>query len=381
MNLKSVAVLYVGSSAVTALTGERGVNKTFVFKGLGSAKYDGYADAQFFDPAALKEAVFSALDEMERSCGVRTKELFVGVPGEFSRLVTRRYLISFQRKRKIYPADVELLYDKGYNGEEDGEPIRRSSVYYITSDKRRIIDPVGMISDSLEGYLSYFFADARFCELFRNILAEYGVKKVNFLPVSLAEALYLIPSEVRDEYAILLDIGYISTTFSVVCGNGAVYQSAFSRGGGHVAAAVCDKLGVPFKAAEAILRKVNLSSLDDPDSRIEYSDGKESYTVSARDAKESVKEGLDLICEEISRCLEEGGGRNIEYKPVLLTGGGITSLRGAREHISGRLNKVVEIVAPKLPYYNKPAQSPLLSILDMALKTKRERSLFAKLFY
>ena len=381
MSRKSVTVLCVESSEITALTGERGVNNTFVFQGMQTEKYDGFADGQFFDPAKLKEAVFAALDGMELSCGGGTKEVFVGVPGEFVKVVNRRHLISFQRKRRVTSADIDLLYQKGSADGQSGEFICRGSVFFVTSDKRRSIDPVGMISDSMEGYLSYFFADVRFCELFRNILSEYGIRKVNFLPLSLAEALYLIPSEVRDEYAILLDVGYISMTFSVVCGNGIVFQNAYSVGGGHVAAHIMDDCGISFEAAEAMLRKVNLSSRDDAESKLEYSGKSENYTLSLGEVKEKVKEGLDIGCEAVNHSLELCDDRNLEYKPILLTGGGITGIRGAREHISGRLNKVVEIVTPKLPYYNKAAQSSLLSLLDMALRTKRERGFIRKLFY
>ena len=88
-----------------------------------------------------------------------------------------------------------------------------------------------------------------------------------------------------------------------------------------------------------------------------------------------------MICEVINKCLELCDNRNIDYKPILLTGGGVTAIRGAREHISKRLNKVVEIVAPNLPYYNKASLSSGLSLLDMALREKREKSLFSNLFY
>ena len=249
MSRKSVAVLCVGSSEITALTGARGVNNTFVFKGIHTEKYDGYADAQFFDPSGLKSAVFSALEHMEISCGAKTKKIYVGVPGEFVTVVTKRHLISFQRKRRIVPSDIDVLYRNGFEENRHGEFIRRGSIYFVTSDKRRIIDPVGMVSDSLEGYLSYFYADPRFTELFRNIMAEYGIHKVEFLPVSLAEALYLIPSEVRDEYAILLDIGYMSMTFGIVCGNGVVFQRSASVWGGHVAAHMIEDIDIPFEAA------------------------------------------------------------------------------------------------------------------------------------
>lgn len=382
MSGKSVAVLCVESSEITALTGSRGVNNTFVFKGMHTEKYDGFADGVFFDPAGLKSAVFAALERMELSCGGGTKKVYVGVPGEFLNVVSKRQLVSFQRKRKVMSSDIDLLYKNGFEADDRyGEFIRRGSVYFITSDKRRVIDPVGMISDSLEGYLSYFYADPRFTELFRNILGEYGVKKIEFLPISLAEALYLIPSEVRDEYAVLLDVGYMSMTFSVVCGNGIVFQRAASVGGGHVAAHMIEDTQLPFEAAEAMLKKINLSSIDVEGSVIEYNDGKESYSVSAAEIKEKVKEGLDILCEEINRCLELGYTRYTEYKPVLLTGGGVTDIRGAREHISGRLNKVVDIIAPKLPYYNKPVQSSLLSLLNMALETEGEQGVIHKLFY
>ncbi len=384
MNRKSVAVLDVGSSAVTVLIGERGVNNTFVFKGVHTEKYEGFADACFFDAKDLQRAVCKSIAEAERSCGDTVKELYVGVPGEFCKVVTRRYTISFQSKRKVTNADLSALYEQGLTEVPQGYSlIRQAAVYYTTSDNRRSIDPVGMISDSLEGYLSYFLADEHgFLEIFRNMLSEYGIRKTVFLPLSLAEALYLIPSEKRDENAILLDIGYMSMTFSVVCGNGIVYQSACSAGGGHVAAQVYGEGedGIPFRVLEAMMAKVNLSSKDAGDSVIEYIDKDSLYTFPVQELKERIKGGLDLICEVINKCLELYGDRSIDYKPVLLTGGGITGIRGAREHLSARLNKVVEIVAPNLPYYNKAAQSSLLSLLDMALRVKRENSFFHKFF-
>ena len=384
MNRRSVAVLDVASSAVTVLIGERGVNNTFVFKGVHTEKYDGFADAEFFDVKDLQRAVFTALSETERSCSDRIKELYVGVPGEFCKVLTRRYSISFQSKRKVTPFDLNALFEQGLTDASQGwSLIRRAAVYYVTSDNRRTIDPVGMISDSLEGYLSYFLADERrFLEVLGNMLAEYGVKKVTYLPVSLAEALYLIPSEKRDEGAILLDIGYMSMTFSVVCGNGILYQSACSAGGGHVAAHVYGEGedGIPFHVIEAMMAKVNLSSRDAGDSVIEYIDSDHTYSMPVQTLKERIKDGLDLICEVINKCLELYKDRSFDAKPILLTGGGITGLRGAREHLSGRLNKVVEIVVPNLPYYNKAAQSSLLSLLDMALTVKRENSFFYKFF-
>ena len=43
MRRKSVAVLDVRSSEITAVVGERGVNNTFIIKSKYSCAYDGYA--------------------------------------------------------------------------------------------------------------------------------------------------------------------------------------------------------------------------------------------------------------------------------------------------------------------------------------------------
>ena len=96
--------------------------------------------------------------------------------------------------------------------------------------------------------------------------------------------------------------------------------------------------------------------------------------------KTHIKEGLDLICEVINKCMELCDDKSLDYKPILLTGDGITGMRGAREHLSLRLNRVVEIIAPHLPYYDKAARSSLLSLLNMALDAKRENSFFYKFF-
>ncbi len=381
-NRKSAAVLDVRSASVTALIGERGVNNTFVFKGIHSEVYDGFADAEFFDLQGLQKAVFTALEEAERSRGERIREIFVGVPGEFVRVVTKRHMISFRQKRRVAPYDLGTLFDGGFEPVQGYTCIRRGAIWYVTSDKRRTIDPVGMITDSLEGYLSYFLADDRFIEIFNNILGEYGIKKIHFLPTSLAEALYLIPPQTRDEFAILLDIGKISMTFSIVGGNGILYQNACSAGGGHVVAQLYaeGETDIPFEIAEAMVKKVNLSSKDDPNAVIEYIDKDKIYSLPMNFLKSRVKEGLDLICEVINKCLELCDDRSLDYKPILLTGDGITGIRGAREHLSLRLNRVVEIIAPHLPYYDKAARSSLLSLLNMALDAKRENSFFYKFF-
>ena len=44
MQKKQAAVIDIGSSKITAIVGERGINKTFIIKAKYTYEYDGFAD-------------------------------------------------------------------------------------------------------------------------------------------------------------------------------------------------------------------------------------------------------------------------------------------------------------------------------------------------
>ncbi|MGN1234628.1 MAG: hypothetical protein ACI4U2_01440, partial [Christensenellaceae bacterium] len=200
---------------MTVVIGEAGVNHTFIFRGKdtkeirdGYFEYDG-AEKRILDGGkGLEEAIRAAVDAVRRSSMETIREMVVGVPGDFIRLITQNHLISFQTNRRVTAGDITALYNSVHRPQEKvqgGTVIYRSNMFFVTSDKRKVIDPVGMESDSLEGLLCYFVCDDRFIETVDRILHEIGIMKVKYLPTSFAESMYLVPSRLRNGYAALLD--------------------------------------------------------------------------------------------------------------------------------------------------------------------------------
>lgn len=386
MGRKSAAVLDVRSSEVTVVIGQRGVNNTFVIQGMHTQPYKGYADAEFFDTRDLQEAVFAALDEASAEAGVRVRELYIGVPAEFLLVRTQRCFMRFENKRKVVRADVQALYASDPQEDFGGAAvIRKEAAYFVLSDRRRAFDPVGMVSSSLEGQFCYFLADGRFIDCMDNFLAEYGVRRREYLPAAQAQALYLLPRSVRAAGAILWDVDQISMSFSVVEGEGVVWQQACSAGGGHVTAQIYfeekSASEIPFYVLEALVGKINLASMDEAGVTVEYTDRQATYTVSVAFLKSCVQDGLDMLCDIFGQFFEMSGDPGLYYRPIYLTGGGITEIRGVREYLSMRLGRTVEILSPQVPSFNKAAQSSVLSLLDMALYRQREKSFLYKLFH
>ena len=84
-----------------------------------------------------------------------------------------------------------------------------------------------------------------------------------------------------------------------------------------------------------------------------------------------MKEGLDELCEGVSGFLEGCSGKELDFKPLYVTGEGLTEIRGALEHVSKRIDRVCEQLAPDLPYYNKPSMSSRIALLEMAAEDKQ----------
>ncbi|MBQ9485928.1 MAG: pilus assembly protein PilM [Clostridia bacterium] len=364
MQKKQVAVIDVGSSAITVLIGERGVNKTFLIKARKDYAYDGFAEGEFFDAAGVKKILFSAAAFIADAAKKGEVRVFIGVPGEFTQVTVKNSQISFSGKKRITESDVDTLFDSAFvPASAKYSLINRSAIVYELDDYRRVANPIGVSSEILKGKLSFIVCSNYFIETVKNTVKASGFSDVECVSTALAEVMYLLEPETRDRIAMFLDIGYISATFSLVQGDGILYQRSFSYGGGFITAALTQKFGMDFDVAEELKRKVNLSAINgDSYNVISCSDGKYYNTEEAR---KTVKESLDGLCEEIENC-REGSGYNIpEYVPLLITGGGISWLRGAKEHVANRIGATVEIVAPKVPLMDKPTESSALSLLDL----------------
>lgn len=372
MRKNYVAVLDIRSSEITSVVGERGVNNTFIIKSKYTCAYDGYAEGEILD----MDSFMSAISETVRSTlasasGIKT--FYVGIPGEFLKLVNTENVLTFQTAKKITKADLQTLSRMSTPPEEESwRTIRHSCLYYVLSDKRKIINPVGSVSDSIQGRFCFFKCSNAFIGCLMEAFKRFNdIQNINLIPSNFAEVMYLIEPERRDECALLFDLGYISSTYSIVCGNGLLFSESFSVGIGHVAFYLMSELEIPFEVASTFLSTVNLNAKETLTSMEECIFEGKTYSFSTVTLRDKIREGLDGICETLEECRQNFSGKNIDGKPLLITGEGVKTIRGAIDHISGRLVKNIEVISPKVPYYDKPHFASLLSLLDMALSDAR----------
>jgi cell division protein FtsA len=381
---QDIAVLDFGSGKIDVLIGERGVNNTICINGMGECDYAGFADGEWFEPDQLGYAIGHAINNAETNSRTKIKRLYVGVPGEFTTVVCRDVSISLTKKRKVTEADVDMLHEQGdvFRNNPDYTVINIGPVYYTLDDDRRLVQPVGMTSNKLGGHISYVLAENRFIHFVGKILEELGIESIEFVSSVLAEELLLFDDITRDQYVVLIDVGYITTSVAVGRGDGLLGLYNFSLGGGHITGDLAMAFGISFSQAESLKRKVVLS-LNASDADVyEITDRDSRIPFPAKTVNEIVMERIKLIASTIEKCLSKCEYDYPDYIPYHLTGGGLSYLKGARDYLSKRLNKPVEIVSPSFPPFSRPHMSSGIGLMDMLLdqQPQEKKGFFARLF-
>lgn len=367
---KSVTIIDVGSSKIAALTGERGVNGTFAVHSVYDAEYEGFSEGKFFDESDFRNAVITALSAVVDSSYKRINEIFVGVPGAFIRIENRKFRLSFGRRKRVSEKDENDLIEAGKKKIAlDGyEPIYASAIYYSLDDNRKVLDPRGVATTSLGGLVTYQLCEKYFSDAVRSAVASVVKTDVGFVFDGYAEGRFLLG---ESDYArLIIDVGYITTTSTVFMGNGVVAKDSFDFGGGYLTAALVEKYGLSPSSAEKLKREVRLGYIRGGKSQ--YLAELDGYlkSLSVEDVNETVKSALDELAGNVDSFLEENSAK-VKINEIYITGGGISAVRGAAEHIAGRLGQAVEVLAPSVPGYNKAIYSSAISLLDFALSNKK----------
>lgn len=367
MAKKYTTIIDIGSSSIVTLIGERGINNSFKVLGKGEVSYDGFSNGKFFEPDTLKNVVAMSISNAEQSSGLKVSEVFVGVPGEFCNCICKDVAIDFGRRRKIRDADVFSLLEHGVKKHPTYSTINHSAIYYTLDDGKRVINPVGKTTTILSGKICYMLAENNFLDFMTNIFAEIGIKHLIFVSANLAEMIYLLDPAVRDRYALLIDIGYITTNVMVGQGDGLLFLNSFSLGGGHITGDLYQVLKIPFAQAESLKHKIVLNWQATENDTYEVMGKEFISTYSAKATNEITEARLDIIANYINKCLSRCEYEFPDYLPIYITGGGVSYIKGVKDFLARKLGRKVQIVTPGLAHSERPDLSSEISLLDLAI--------------
>ncbi len=386
MKNESVAILDIRSGEVTFALGTKGVNDTFVFKDSHTEEYEGYLTEGFLDEGSFRRALSKSINAVRQNYGGVIDKVHVGIPAPFLLVATKGHTISFPSKRKLTAQDVDALYESGLSELlMGGRCIHRSAMYFSLGDNRKYFTAqslYGIPTTLLKGALCYYFVAEGFFDGMTALLKGEGFTKIEMVPSTLAQASYLLTEKKREGYAFLLDVGFLTTSISVVYGNGIVHEESFNCGVGTIRVALMQELGVDYPTAVEILNAANISG-GNISKEVVWSTENDNRQFSVQHINDIIKCNLDGMCEQIEEFFNryyQDKAVGLTANPIDVTGEGVVGIKGLAEHVSRRLNRLTEIVSPDLPYFDKPTFSSRISLLGAATYEEKSGGILQRLF-
>ena len=378
--LSDVTVIDIGSKSICAYRAERLSEDNFSVKSSFEMEYSGYMDGKWLCPEELFPTISKLIDRIESGSG-KIKRVYVGIPAGFCshRVVNAR--VTFPKRKRITAADLSELFD--FNDPfSSGEYVRLHAlpVSFMTEEGASASDALGLVTSSLKCRISYIGADREILSSVKQVLFRCGINDVSFIQSEYAAAEHLFGADEKEAGVLFADIGYLSTSVLYLCGSGVLEMKSFSLGGGVVPAGLSDALEIPFGAAEYLACRINLGYQDDGAYEFDYETKR--YSFPAGEVNEMVKECVQCIASYLLKAI---GSFRFEVAPdaeMRLSGGGFSSIRGAREFLAKYLSRNVEYALPTVPNLNKPYFATAVGLIKEALKAeKSDKFGFIKKFF
>ena len=373
-----VAVLNISSSALTLIVGERSVNGTFAFRAKESVEYYAFYNGEFSDVKEFKlklEELYANLIENNAISSIN--EIYVSLPGEFAKTVSKNYKITFNKAKLITLGDVETLYNLAFEELENYTLVNRSEIYYLINNVKTH-NVIGATSASLAGRLCYVYAQNYFKNLIYEVLSGIGVKTIKYVSLDVALNQYLFSGDSKDVCRILLNVGNVTTSVSIASGNGLLFSGAVAQGGGIISAYLSNNLECDYYVADTLKNKINLGLRDNAEASYLITDRfNEEFLASRNEVNDITKNVLDELAEDVDKLLGSCTLKIPSDVEIYFTGSGICSIRGAVDYVASRLNSYPNVIAPSIPHYNKPSKSDIIALLDTVLVYKNDKIFFA----
>ncbi len=380
---KTAAVVDFGTSKIVTLVAESGSYHRCDIIGAGTVPYDGFMDGEWNAPALVSQAIQDSIAEAEAQSRRRIKEVYVGVPGEFSRVYVIETQVQLQgADPRVTPADVERVF---IQATEEVQPLRgaiihRSPAWFMVDEGKKTMEPVDMKGSTLRAMVSFIVADQFFLNDVSNRMAQLGLTVKGFYSTPMGEALLFLTPEDRDRTAVLVDVGYLSTEVMTVEGDALIFHKVLPVGGAHITLDLVTGLEAPMAQCEQIKRGYvfNTSGED----KQETAEGGQGETFTHEQVARVLEPRVDEIAEMIQDCIDHSGVRLGSWSNIYLTGGGIAPMNGGRVYLSNQLGRAVRQPAAKTAKLNSPIYSSALGLVDLVFETlessEEENSLLGK---
>jgi len=342
---KTTAVLYFGGTTLSVTVASRGLGDSFIIHARETCEYNGIIDGEFVDAANLYSVVSETVKTALGSNSAKIDTIHIGVPHAFCDCFVSSSALNFEKPRKISQKDITKLINSVNHSDPNRTVVKRSAIYYRTDGGRAYLNALGLLAKNVEARISLLTVSNYFINTMRSCLG-LGFK-LDFIPCALAESLYLIGEETRDQTAVMISCGMFSTAVSVCCGDSLMYLKSFEQGIAHIINDVSTVLGVNFQTANQLVGEALLSIKMGENDNYEISSGGKKQKFSALAVNDIIKGRMEVMADHIVRIAATADKNILNTNSVFICGGNMDAISGARDFLSKAIGTYIkECICP-----------------------------------
>ncbi len=370
-----VTVVEIGSSKLSCVVAQRGVNGIFNIKAKASVEYAGFFEGEFIEKSLLEDALLTLFAQIQAVYKKEIDKVYVGVPAEFSKVVSTSEQLSFKFRKVVRQRDLDVLTENvSKKIEVDGmEILSVNPIFYVLDDSRKTSEPLKLKAGKISAEFSTVLAQKEFIQLFNKIWTRLGISQVVYLSEPLCEAMLVLEKEERERTCIVIDVGARSTSVAFVKGEGLTNLASFSLGGSYITSDLSSACGIDYSDARRLKKHIVLSLRGNDEDCYELSLlGGKVIKVPMNYANDVVCYRLEIIAKTINECIRVFAKEHVPYYPIYLCGAGVSKIKGGKDYLARCIGRSISYGLPPVPAMDKPENASLLGILNVALDDRTE---------
>ena len=369
--MKDVTVVEIGSSKLSCVVAQKGVNGIFNIKAQAQVEYAGFFEGDFIEKSLLEDAVKALFSQILELYKKKIEKIYVGVPAEFSKVTSAKEQLSFRFKRAVRKSDIDLLCANASEkiSVEGMDILSVDPILFTLDDNRTTNDPIKLKASKISAELSVILAQTSFIQTFNKIWSDIGIEQVEYLSEPLCESMFILEKEERERTCIVIDVGARSTSVAFVKGDGLTNLTSFSMGGSYITSDLSEACGISYNDARNLKKQIVLSLKgSDQDFYELVTLGGRVIKIPLNYANEAVCYRLELVAKTVNECIRLFAKEYVPYYPIYLCGAGVSKIKGGKDFFAKCIGRNIAYGVPPIPAMDKPERAAMLGLVNKALE-------------